>query len=112
MQTFEEKWADFVAAGATHVPPPATGAELQKTIAQRRELVAEGIRQNPELFCVCEICNGIMRLPIKDVCRSCKGYRFDYSREGVLAMVEISGAKALATGCPVLPRFAARLNEA
>lgn len=88
------------------------GRELLEVIGTRRKSICQMILANPEKFCVCEGCSSVLKLPIGRACHHCGAYRYDFSREGVLAMAAISGDKPLATGCGTLPRFVAQLNHA
>lgn len=88
------------------------GHQLTRLIAERRKKVHDAILANPERFCVCEICNKIAPVPIKNVCTNCHAYLFDYTREGVLAQAAISGSKPMGGHLPVLPRFAEQLYQA
>lgn len=92
------------------LPPAATGAELLAAIATRRKTAHKFILEHPENYCVCNGCGGVLRLPVKNICKTCHSYRFDYSRAGVMAAADLLGARPIASGCPIIPRLAADSN--
>jgi hypothetical protein len=89
-----------------------TGPQILDLIGQRRKAICDMVVKNPEQFCVCEGCSAILKLPTGRECHFCKAYRFDETRERVLAVVAESGARAISLGCPVLPRYVAEMQRA
>jgi hypothetical protein len=91
----------------------SSGEQISIAIAERRKNTADEVRKNPERYCVCEGCSSLLvRDKIKRDCPVCKAYRFDESREAVLAAADVVGAKPFADTCAFIPRFAAHANHA
>jgi hypothetical protein len=88
-----------------------TAKEQLDQIATRRTYIRESVLAEPERFVVCEICESILMLPIRKsgLCLFCGGYRFDGTRERVLAAATALGDKPIAASCAVLPRFQSNL---